>query len=149
MSVAKLKQEVCKANLDLVKHGLVLFTWGNVSGIDRRKGLMVIKPSGVAYDRLTEQGMVVESISHDEAHSLYEVSISCPGEEASTIEWKSRALTTLCPPRRVTRSPRRRRRRRGWVRGRLFQRHTGRMMPGSAMGGGAPRMGPPAPPMGR
>jgi len=43
----KLKEEVFRANLDLVKHGLVIMTWGNVSGIDRESGLMVIKPSGV------------------------------------------------------------------------------------------------------
>ena len=46
----KLKEEVLQANLDLVRHGLVIFTWGNVSGIDREKGLVVIKPSGVSYD---------------------------------------------------------------------------------------------------
>jgi L-ribulose-5-phosphate 4-epimerase len=55
----KLKNEVLQANLDLVKHGLVVFTWGNVSGIDREKGLMVIKPSGVAYDRMQADDMVV------------------------------------------------------------------------------------------
>ena len=43
----ELKQKVFQANLDLVKHHLVIFTWGNVSGIDREKGLVVIKPSGV------------------------------------------------------------------------------------------------------
>ena len=46
----KLKQTVFQANLDLVKHGLVIFTWGNVSCIDREKGLVVIKPSGVSYE---------------------------------------------------------------------------------------------------
>ena len=49
----KLKKEVLKANLDLVKLGLVTLTWGNVSGIDRSKGLIVIKPSGVDYNKLT------------------------------------------------------------------------------------------------
>ena len=44
----KLRKKVCKANLDLVKHGLVLFTWGNASASDREKGLIVIKPSGVS-----------------------------------------------------------------------------------------------------
>jgi L-ribulose-5-phosphate 4-epimerase len=44
----ELKQEVLQANLDLVKHGLVIFTWGNVSAIDREKGLFIIKPSGVS-----------------------------------------------------------------------------------------------------
>ncbi len=55
----KLKEEVLKANLDLVKHGLVIFTWGNVSGIDRQKGLVVIKPSGVNYDRMKAGDLVV------------------------------------------------------------------------------------------
>lgn len=59
MDAAKLKKEVCKANLDLVKHGLVLFTWGNVSGIDREQGLVVIKPSGVAYEEMHAEDMVV------------------------------------------------------------------------------------------
>ena len=54
-----LKQNVLKANLDLVKHGLVVFTWGNVSGIDREKGLVVIKPSGIDYDSMTIDDMVV------------------------------------------------------------------------------------------
>ena len=54
-----IKQIVCQANLDLVRHGLVLFTWGNVSGVDREKGLVVIKPSGVSYDGMTADDMVV------------------------------------------------------------------------------------------
>jgi len=55
----QLKESVWKANLDLVQHGLVIFTWGNVSGIDRGRGLMVIKPSGVSYDRMKPGDMVV------------------------------------------------------------------------------------------
>lgn len=55
----KLKQEVFEANMDLVKHGLVIFTWGNVSGIDREKQLVVIKPSGVSYDVMKAEDMVV------------------------------------------------------------------------------------------
>ena len=55
----KLKAEVFKANLDLVKHGLVIFTWGNVSAIDRKTGLVVIKPSGVSYDVMTADDMVI------------------------------------------------------------------------------------------
>lgn len=54
-----LKEKVFKANLDLVKHNLVIFTWGNVSGIDRETGLVVIKPSGVSYDTMTVDDMVV------------------------------------------------------------------------------------------
>jgi L-ribulose-5-phosphate 4-epimerase len=54
-----LKKEVCQANLDLVKHNLVILTWGNVSAIDRDKNLVVIKPSGVAYSDLTPEKMTV------------------------------------------------------------------------------------------
>lgn len=55
----KLKEQVFQANLLLPKHGLVTFTWGNVSGIDREKGLVVIKPSGVAYETMKADDMVV------------------------------------------------------------------------------------------
>jgi len=55
----ELKSKVCQANLDLVKHGLVVFTWGNASGIDREKGLMVIKPSGVSYEDMKADDMVI------------------------------------------------------------------------------------------
>lgn len=55
----QLKEQVFQANLDLVKHGLVIFTWGNVSGIDRDKGLVVIKPSGVSYEKMKAPDMVV------------------------------------------------------------------------------------------
>lgn len=55
----KLKQEVFEANLALPKHGLVTFTWGNVSGIDRENSAVVIKPSGVEYDSMTADDMVV------------------------------------------------------------------------------------------
>ena len=55
----KLKEQVFQANLDLVKHGLVIFTWGNVSGIDRERDLVVIKPSGVSYNNMNPKDMVV------------------------------------------------------------------------------------------
>ena len=55
----QLKEEVFQANLDLVKYGLVIFTWGNVSGIDREKGLFIIKPSGVDYSVIKASDMVV------------------------------------------------------------------------------------------
>ena len=55
----ELKQEVFEANMLLPKYGLVTFTWGNVSGIDRQQGLMVIKPSGVEYSQMTAEDMVV------------------------------------------------------------------------------------------
>ena len=55
----QLKKEVFEANMLLPKYGLITFTWGNVSGVDREKGLMVIKPSGVEYDTMTAEDMVV------------------------------------------------------------------------------------------
>ena len=62
----KLKEEVCRANLELPKYGLVTFTWGNVSGVDREKGLVVIKPSGVSYDNMCADDMVVVSLETGE-----------------------------------------------------------------------------------
>ena len=62
----ELKALVCQANLALPAHGLVTFTWGNVSGIDREKGLVVIKPSGVEYDGMTPEDMVVVSLETGE-----------------------------------------------------------------------------------
>ena len=59
MSLKQLKEQVLEANLDLPRHGLVTFTWGNVSGIDRELGLLVIKPSGVSYDRMQVEDLVV------------------------------------------------------------------------------------------
>ena len=58
----KLKEQVFQANLDLVKHNLVVFTWGNVSGIDRERELVVIKPSGVSYDKMKAKDMVVVNL---------------------------------------------------------------------------------------
>ena len=55
----QLKEDVCRANLQLPEYELVTFTWGNVSGIDREKGLFVIKPSGVSYEELKPEHMVV------------------------------------------------------------------------------------------
>jgi L-ribulose-5-phosphate 4-epimerase len=55
----QLKEQVFRANLLLPKHGLITFTWGNVSGIDREQGLVVIKPSGVSYDDMKAEDMVV------------------------------------------------------------------------------------------
>lgn len=57
--VSDLKEQVWLANLDLFKHKLVTLTWGNVSGIDREKGLVVIKPSGVAYDEMKSSDMII------------------------------------------------------------------------------------------
>ena len=59
MDTTALKNDVFERNLELVRHGLVVLTWGNVSGIDRAAGLVAIKPSGVAYDRMTAEDIVV------------------------------------------------------------------------------------------
>ena len=59
----QLKKEVYEANMLLPKYDLVTFTWGNVSGIDRESGLFVIKPSGVEYDKLTPEDMVVVDLN--------------------------------------------------------------------------------------
>jgi L-ribulose-5-phosphate 4-epimerase len=59
----KLKEKVFQANMDLVKHGLVIFTWGNVSAIDRSSGLVVIKPSGVPYETMKASDMVVVDLN--------------------------------------------------------------------------------------
>lgn len=62
----ELKERVFRANLDLVRHNLVIYTWGNVSGIDRKKGLVVIKPSGVDYDSMKASDMVVVDLKTGE-----------------------------------------------------------------------------------
>lgn len=75
----ELKEKVLKANLMLPKHGLVTFTWGNVSGIDREKGLIVIKPSGVEYDEMKAEDMVVVSLeSGERAEGKYKPSSDTP-----------------------------------------------------------------------
>ena len=61
--IEQLKEKVFRANLDLVKHHLVIFTWGNVSAIDRERGLVVIKPSGVSYDTMKASDMVVVDLN--------------------------------------------------------------------------------------
>ncbi len=62
----KLKQEVLEANLLLPRHGLVTFTWGNVSALDRESGIMIIKPSGVEYSDMTAEDMVAVSLETGE-----------------------------------------------------------------------------------
>lgn len=62
----KLKQDVLAANLLLPKHGLVTFTWGNVSAVDRESGIMIIKPSGVEYSDMTAEDMVAVSLETGE-----------------------------------------------------------------------------------
>lgn len=67
----QLKKEVYEANMLLPKYGLVTFTWGNVSGIDREKGLFVIKPSGVDYNKLKPENMVVVDLNGNKVEGEY------------------------------------------------------------------------------
>lgn len=69
-----LKKKVYEANMELPRHGLVTFTWGNVSGIDRESGLFVIKPSGVDYDKLTPEDMVVMDLEGNKIEGSYKPS---------------------------------------------------------------------------
>lgn len=73
-----LKQEVLEANLLLPKHGLITFTWGNVSGIDRESGLVVIKPSGVSYDGMTVEDMVVVDLQGNVVEGKWKPSSDTP-----------------------------------------------------------------------
>lgn len=70
-ALEQLIRETLQANLDLPRHNLVVFTWGNVSAIDRERGLVVIKPSGVAYDQLEERHMVILDLNGQAVHGTY------------------------------------------------------------------------------
>jgi L-ribulose-5-phosphate 4-epimerase len=74
----ELKQKVYEANMELPKRGLVTFTWGNVSGIDREKGLFVIKPSGVPYEKLKPEDMVVVDLEGKVVEGDYNPSSDMP-----------------------------------------------------------------------
>ena len=73
-----LKKTVWQANLLLPKHGLVTFTWGNVSGIDRETGLVVIKPSGVDYEGMTVEDMVVVDLQGNVVEGKWKPSSDTP-----------------------------------------------------------------------
>lgn len=73
-----LKEEVCAANLALVRHGLVTLTWGNASAIDRKRGLVVIKPSGVPYDTMRAADMVVVDFHGSVVEGKYRPSSDTP-----------------------------------------------------------------------
>ncbi len=74
----ELKQKVFEANMLLPKYGLVTFTWGNVSGIDRESGLFVIKPSGVEYETMTRDDMVVMDLNGNRVEGNYKPSSDTP-----------------------------------------------------------------------
>ena len=73
-----LKKQVFEANMELVKKNLVVYTWGNVSGIDRETGLVVIKPSGVEYESMTESDMVVVDLQGNVVEGKYRPSSDTP-----------------------------------------------------------------------
>lgn len=70
----EIKKQVYEANMELPRRGLITYTWGNVSGIDREKGLFVIKPSGVDYDELTPDDMVVMDLDGNKVEGKYKPS---------------------------------------------------------------------------
>ena len=74
----ELKKDVFENNLRLVKNNLVTLTWGNVSAIDREKGLIVIKPSGVSYDKMTAEDMVVVDMQGNKVEGRYNPSSDTP-----------------------------------------------------------------------
>lgn len=74
----ELKEKVYEANMFLPKHKLITFTWGNVSGIDREKGLIVIKPSGVEYRKMTSRDMVVVDLEGNKIEGKYKPSSDTP-----------------------------------------------------------------------
>lgn len=74
----KLKQEVYEANMELVKKGMVIYTWGNVSGIDRDSQLVVIKPSGVDYETMKAEDMVVVDLEGNVVEGHYKPSSDTP-----------------------------------------------------------------------
>ena len=78
MDLQKLKNQVFDANIKLVEYGLVTLTWGNVSGIDREKGLVVIKPSGVDYNLMQAEDMVVVDMDGNAVDSKYRPSSDLP-----------------------------------------------------------------------
>ena len=85
----KLKQEVLEANLMLPKYGLVTFTWGNVSAVDRESGIMIIKPSGVEYDGMTAEDMVAVSLETGEVvEGRYKPSSDTPTHLALYRAWQ-------------------------------------------------------------
>ena len=86
----QLKKQVYEANMELPKRGLVTYTWGNVSGIDRESGYFVIKPSGVEYDELTPDDMVVMDLDMNK--------IEGPAGAAGTAGGPVRPAHRLCHP---------------------------------------------------
>lgn len=90
----ELKENVCLANIELQRLGLVILTWGNVSGIDREKGLVVIKPSGVAYEKLTPDKMVVLDLQGNAIEGEFQPSSDAPTHLQLYRQWD--AIGGIC-----------------------------------------------------
>ncbi len=97
----KLKQQVFEANMELPRYGLVTFTWGNVSAIDRERGLVVIKPSGVAYETMKAADMVVVDMSGKVVEGEYRPSSDTATHLELYRRYPSPSLTA--PPRHCVR----------------------------------------------
>ncbi len=85
----KLKESVLKANLDLVRQGLVIHTWGNVSGRDKNSGLIVIKPSGISYKRMKAEDMVVLDPEGKVVEGKFKPSTDAPTHIILYNQWSS------------------------------------------------------------
>ncbi len=108
--LAELKAAVCRANLDLVRAGLVTLTWGNASGIDRARGWVAIKPSGVDYETMTPDDMVVVDLDGRRVEGRWKPSTDTPTHLAFYRRWPelggvvhthSRAATAFAQARRA------------------------------------------------
>jgi len=78
MMLQELKEQVWQANMDLQKYGLIVLTWGNASAIDREQGLVVIKPSGVSYDKMQPEDMVVVDLAGNQVEGKLRPSSDTP-----------------------------------------------------------------------
>ena len=78
LMLEELKRQVYEANMMLPRYGLVTFTWGNVSGIDAESGLFAIKPSGIDYDKLTPDDMVIMDMEGNKVEGRYNPSSDTP-----------------------------------------------------------------------
>ena len=93
----ELKQQVYEANMELPAKGLVTYTWGNVSGIDRERGLFVIKPSGVDYEKLTPDMLVVMDLNGEKVEGDLNPSSDTPTHieliQSISRSWRNRSYT--------------------------------------------------------
>ena len=92
----ELKKQVYEANMELPRRGLITYTWGNVSGIDRESGYFVIKPSGVDYDALSPDDMVVMDLDGNKIEGRYKPSSD---RRAETFRFTAQRMQTISSDR--------------------------------------------------